>query len=115
MPARSRRVPGDGQTWRTFIANHVTWNCDFVQAFDVLFRPVFVLFFLDRRRRRVVYVAATAAPTDDWCAQQARNATIDEQPEVLIADSDAKLGARFAAAFEGAHARVVHPPCTRPT
>ena len=107
MPSRPRRAPGDGQSWSTFIANHVTWSCDFVQAFDALFRPVFVLFFLDIRRRRVVHVAATATPTDDWCAQQARNATMDVFPEVLVADRDAKLGARFAAAFDGAGARVV--------
>ena len=36
MPARPRRAPGDGQNWSTFIANHVTWSCDFVQAFDAL-------------------------------------------------------------------------------
>ena len=107
MPAPPRRAPGDGQSWSTFIANHVTWSCDFLQAFDALFRPVFVLFFLDIRCRRVIYAAATARPTDDWCAQQARNATMDELPEVLIADRDAKLGARFAAAFESAGARVV--------
>ena len=114
MPARPRRAPGDGQTWRTFIANHVTWSCDFVQAFDALFRPVFVLFFLDIRRRRIVHLAATATPTDDWCAQQARNATMDEQPEVLIADRDAKLGARFVAAFAGAGARVVRTAVRTP-
>jgi transposase InsO family protein len=107
MRARPRRAPGDGQKWSTFIANHVTWSCDFVQAFDALFRPVFVLFFLDLRRRRVVHLAATATPTDNWCAQQARNATMDEHPDVLVADRDAKLGASFAAAFEGAGPRVV--------
>jgi len=106
MPKRPERI-GGGQSWTTFIANHVTWSCDFLQAFDALFRPVFVLFFLDLRRRRVIHAAATATPTDDWCAQQARNATMDELPEVLIADRDAKLGSRFAAAFEGVGARVV--------
>ena len=59
-------------------------------------------------------VAATATPTDDWCAQQARNATLDEQPEVLIADCDTKLGARFAAAFEGGGARVVRTAVRTP-
>ena len=26
------RPPGDGQRWATFIGNHVTWACDFVQT-----------------------------------------------------------------------------------
>ena len=96
-----KRVPGgDGQRWSTFLRNHVTWACDFVQTFDVLFRPIFVLFFLDLKRRRIIHAAVTRAPSDHWCAQQARNTTLDIQPEVLVVDRDANLGARFASLFE---------------
>src|SRR6266850_1485851 len=102
-----KRVPGDGQRWATFLRNHVTWACDFVQTFDLLFRPIFVLFFLDLKRRRIVHAAVTRSPSDDWGALQARNTTLDIQPEVLVVDRDAKLGARFACLFEAVGTKVV--------
>ena len=99
---------GDGQRWSAFLRNHTTWACDFVQTYDLWFREVFALFFIELRRRTIVYVAATGAPTDAWCAQQARNATLDgAAPEILVVDHDAKLGARFARVFESIGARVV--------
>ncbi len=109
-----KRVPGDGQRWSTFLRNHVTWACDFVQTFDLRFRPIFVLFFLDLKRRRIIHAAVTRAPSDDWCAQQARNTTLDIQPEVLVVDRDAKLGARFARLFEAVGTKVVRTAVRTP-
>ncbi len=109
-----KRIPGDGQRWSTFLRNHVTWACDFVQTFDALFRPVFILFFIDLKRRRVVHAAVTRAPSDDWCAQQARNATLDTQPEVLVVDRDTKLGARFASLFKAVGTEVVRTAVRAP-
>jgi transposase InsO family protein len=102
-----RRTPGDGQSWATFLRNHVSWACDFAQTYDARFRQVFVLFFLDLRRRALIHVAATYVPTDSWCAQQARNATMDTAPDVLVCDRDGKFGRGFVNAFEGAGAAVV--------
>jgi transposase InsO family protein len=111
---RGSRPPGDGQGWSTFLRNHVTWACDFVQTYDIRFREVFVLFFLDLRRRRIIHAAVTYGPTAGWCAQQARNATMDGAPDVLVCDHDTKLGARFADVFKSSGARVVRTAVRAP-
>jgi putative transposase len=103
----SSRRPGDGQRWTTFLKNHVTWACDFVQTYDVRFREVFVLFFLDLRRRTVVHAAVTTRRPTRRCAQQARNATMDIAPQLVVCDRDGKLGASFASMFEAVGTRVI--------
>ena len=49
--ARERR--GGGQTWATFVKNHANdiWCCDFVQTYDLLFRPLLLSFLLNQGSR----------------------------------------------------------------
>lgn len=48
----------------------------------------------------------------DGCAQQARTATMDDAPRVLVCDRDAKFGRRFSSMFEAVGPRVIRaaPP-----
>jgi putative transposase len=107
---RPSRQHNGGQTWSTFIRSHAheIWCCDFVQAHDVLFRPLFLFFLVNQGSRRVVHVAATRSPTQEWTARQLREATIGgAAPRFLIRDRDEKFGATFDRVAEEAGARVI--------
>ena len=102
--------PHNGQEWSTFVRNHAhdIWCCDFVQAYDLLFRPVFLFFILNQGSRRVVHVAATRSPTQQWTAPQLRNATMDgAAPRFLIRDRDEKFGGAFDRVAKGVGTKVI--------
>jgi putative transposase len=88
-----------GQTWSTFLKNHCRdiWACDFTVVNDLLFRSWYVFVIMELHTRRIVHAAVTRSPTDEWVAQQLREATPwGEEPKYLIRDRDSKYGKRFA-------------------
>ena len=93
-----------GQTWSTFLKNHAShiWACDFTVVHDLLFRPLYVFVIIELHTRRIVHAAGTKNPTDEWTAQQLREATPwEDGPKYLIRDRDNKFGAHFAAVARG--------------
>jgi putative transposase len=99
-----------GQDWATFLKNHAdtAWACDFIQAYDILFRQVYAFFIVHLGSRKVVYTAACRNPTQEWTAQQLRNATMDgDAPRILLRDRDDKYGPSFDRVAKGAGTRVI--------
>jgi putative transposase len=93
-----------GQTWSTFLKNHFRdiWACDFTLVNDLLFRSWYVFVIMELHTRRIVHAAVARSPTDEWVAQQLREATPwGEGPKYLIRDRDSKYGEQFAAVAGG--------------
>ena len=107
---RGVRTKRGGHSWATFLANHADaiWACDFIQTYDLLFRQVYAFFIVHLGSRQVVYAATGRHPTQEWIAQQLRNATMDvEAPKVLRRDRDDKYGPCFDRVAKGAGIRVI--------
>jgi putative transposase len=99
-----------GQRWSTFLRNHgqEIWACDFVQAYDVFFRSIFALVFIELATRKVVFAATTRFPSQAWVTQQLRNATPSgAAPRFLIRDRDDKFGTAFDALARATGIRIV--------
>jgi putative transposase len=100
---------------QTFLRNHTVWACDFLQTYDLWFRPIFPFFFVDVNARRVVHVAVTRATTRQWTAQQLRKATpFGQAAKFLIRDRHDKFGPVFDRVAKGAGARVVRTAIQAP-
>lgn len=107
----------NGQTWATFLHNHANdiWACDFLQVHDIFFRPLFAFLITELGSRRIVHVGVTRSPTDEWAAQQLREATpCGQAPKYLIRHNDAKYGSHFAAVAVGTRIEVLRTPMRAP-
>ncbi len=106
-----------GQNWATFLQNHAQeiWACDFLQLHDAVFRPLFAFFITELGSRRIVHFGVTRSPSNEWVAQQLREATpFGEAPRYLIRDNDAKYGPQFTAVAVGTGIEVLRTPITAP-
>src|SRR5215475_14440504 len=86
------------QTWRTFLANHVSQlvSIDFFTVHTIWFEILFVFVVLAHDRRRVVHFHVTAHPTAEWTAQQIVEAfPFDSSPKYLLRDRDRIYGLEF--------------------
>jgi putative transposase len=113
--SKVRRDPS--QTWATFPNNHAlgTWDCDFTVVRDLIFRPRYIFVLIELQTRRIVPVAVTRSPTDDWTAQQLREATPSGKgPRYLIRDRDNKYGPLFSNVARSTGFKVLKTPVRAP-
>lgn len=88
--------------------NHTVWACDFLQTYDIWFRPLFAFFVIDVNTKQVVHVAVTRAPTQEWTAQQLRQLTpFGTGPDFIIRGRDAKFGQDFDRVANSSGIRVL--------
>jgi transposase InsO family protein len=77
-------------------------SMDFFTVPTATFRVLFVFIVLSHDRRRVLHFNVTDHPTEEWTAQQMREAfPWDEAPKYLIRDRDAIFGGEFVAMMKG--------------
>ncbi len=94
--ARRGRPPG--QSWRTFLRNHVDGIAavDFLVVPTIAFKLLFVFVVLRHRRRELVAFGVTAHPTAEWLARQIAEAfPWETTPEYMLRDRDGSYGAPF--------------------
>jgi putative transposase len=112
-----RKSPSSSQTWTTFVKNHVgdIWACDFTVVYDWLFRPWHIFVMMELKTRRIVHSAVTKSPTDDWIAQQLREATPWAKGlKYLLHDRDSKYAAHFSAVAAGSGIQELRTPYRAP-
>jgi transposase InsO family protein len=93
-PVRENPVPG--QTWATFLKTHAAdiFVCDFLPVVDV---------------------SATREPTQDWVAQQWREATPNGHvPRFLLQDNDGRYGHALDAVAKASGVEVLRTPVRAP-
>jgi putative transposase len=110
-----------GPSWQEFLTAQATQliACDFLHVDTVLLRRIYVLIFIEHGTRRLHIAGATANPTGDWVAQQARNLALHldkrlESLAFLIRDRDSKFTTAFDDVFASEGIRILKSPPQAP-
>jgi len=116
LPKVSESI-SSSQTWATFVKSHARdiWACDFTVAYDWLFRPWYIFVVMELKTRRIVHSAVTRSPTDEWTAQQLREATPwGKGLKYLLHDRDSKYASHFSAVAAGSGIQELRTPYRAP-
>ncbi len=114
MP-KEKKPGSSGQNWATFLKNQASgiWACDFTVVTDWLFRQWYIFVVMELKTRQIVHTGVTKYPTDEWTAQQLREATPwGKGPKYLIRDRDKKYATHFSAV--GANIKELRTPYRTP-
>jgi transposase InsO family protein len=113
----TRKPTSPGQSWAIFLRNYSNdiWACDFLPVVNLFFGQLYAFFLIELGTRRVVHFGVTRQPTDEWTAQQLREATaFGAGPKYLIRDNDAKFGPKFQKVADGASIKILKTPIAAP-
>ena len=110
-----------GPTWRAFLRAQASGvvGTDFFHVDAVLFKRLYVLFFIELGRRKVWITGVTDHPNAAWVTQQAGNITGDFAEEemaarFLVRDRDTKYLASFDEVFKAERAEILRTPFRTP-
>jgi putative transposase len=112
-----RKTPSFTQNWAAFIKNHMgaNWACDFTVAYDWLFHPMYIFVIMELKKRQIIQMGVTDSPTDEWNAQQLREATpFSQHPKYLIRDRDSKYGSQFSVLATHSGIKIIKTPYRTP-
>jgi len=91
------------------------WACEFLPVIDLTFRTLYVFCIIELSSRRVVHFGVTRHPTQEWVAQQLREATSNGvQPKYIVRDNDSKFGTAFDRVAENTGIEVLKIPYRAP-
>jgi transposase InsO family protein len=91
------------------------WTGDFTVVTDWLFRQWYIFVVMELKTRRIVHTGVTKYPTDEWTAQQLREATPwGKGPKYLIRDRDKKYATHFSAVADATGIKELKTPYRTP-
>jgi len=114
---KEKRSSSSNQTWATFLKNQADgiWACDFTVVYDWLFRQWYVFIVMELKTRKIIHARVTKHPTDEWTAQQLREATAWQRgPKYLIRDRDSKYATRFSEVAISSNIKELKTPYRTP-